>query len=148
MIITFMKKMKRGRNGQKLLNFMKFLKHQKLIIEIYIDFCEHTSNLMIWWSLGTRFINTKCPFQSERPSMVLGYMLLGITASVSAMICLHRKFRNCPKIYTHQRIVSLKTLSSSFPAKNLWQCETFQCSFFFFLFFLNISHVYQTDRSP
>lgn len=39
--------MKRGRNGQKLLNFMKFLKHQKLIIEIYIDFCEHTSNLMI-----------------------------------------------------------------------------------------------------
>lgn len=56
---------------------------------------------------------------SEGPSMVLGYMLLGITASVSAMICLHRKFRNCPKIYTHQRIVSLKTLSSSFPAKNL-----------------------------
>lgn len=135
-----MKKMKRGRNGQNLLNFMKFWKHQKLIIEIYtqvlifVNILFNTSNLMIWWSLGTRFINTKCLFQSERPSMVLGYMLLGITASVSAMICLHRKFRNCPKIYTHQRIVSLKTLSSSFPAKNLWQCETYQCSFFFFLF--------------
>lgn len=136
-----MKKMKRGRNGQNLLNFMKFWKHQKLIIEIYtqvlifVNVLFNTSNLMIWWSLGTRFINTKCLFQSERPSMVLGYMLLGITASVSAMICLHRKFRNCPKIYTHQRIVSLKTLSSSFPAKNLWQCETFQCSFFFSSFF-------------
>ncbi|XP_048736117.2 carboxypeptidase A5-like isoform X2 [Ostrea edulis] len=56
---------------------------------------------------------------AEHPSLVLGYMLLGITIAVSLMVCLHRKWRNCPQLYHHHRIVSLKTLSSSFSAKNL-----------------------------
>ncbi|XP_062569878.1 carboxypeptidase A5-like [Saccostrea cucullata] len=56
---------------------------------------------------------------AEHPSLVLGYMMLGITVAVSLMVCLHRKFRNCPKFSPHQRVVSLKTLSSSFSAKKL-----------------------------
>lgn len=139
-----MKKMKREGVGAKTFKIYEILKTPKtryrniyIFVNMLINTC--TSNLMIAWSLGTDLSIKSVFFQPERPSMVLGYMLLGITASVSAMICLHRKFRNCPKIYTHQRIVSLKTLSSSFPAKNLWQCETYQCSFFSFL---NTSHVY------
>lgn len=73
------------------------------------------------WIMHQFFYSWFLFWQSEHPSMVLGYMLLGITVAVSALVCLHRKLRNCPNFYQHQRIVSLKTLSSSFPAKNLWQ---------------------------
>ncbi|XP_061165260.1 carboxypeptidase T-like isoform X2 [Saccostrea echinata] len=80
---------------------------------LYINIIAHLSE---WKSRNHRemaYPNT------DSPSLVLGYMMLGITAGVSLMVCLHRKFRNCPKFSPHQRVVSLKTLSSSFPTKKL-----------------------------
>ena len=100
------------------------------------------------WIMHQYFHSWFLFWQSERPSMVLGYMLLGITVAVSVLVCLHRRLRNCPNFYQHQRIVSLKTLSSSFPAKNLWQnymvIGFFEKHFMddFYLIFFLYFHIY------
>ncbi|ESO96431.1 hypothetical protein LOTGIDRAFT_159841 [Lottia gigantea] len=69
--------------------------------------------------------NPDIVFQNEAPSMMFGYILLGVVILLTLFVAVNKRWCRCNKLFPRRRVVSLRSLSSTitvwgFSSKSSW----------------------------
>ncbi|XP_069116886.1 carboxypeptidase T-like [Argopecten irradians] len=77
---------------------------------LYVKFFSY----LIDWKFNDGIVKMNSAVLEEAPSLAFGYILLGIVILLTAIMALHGRFPFCQRFQPRRRIVSLKSLSSTF----------------------------------
>ncbi len=64
-------------------------------------------------------MNFPFSFQLGAPSLLLGYVLLGAVILVTLLVSVHQRYPLCVRLLPRRRVISLRSLSSTFSLMTL-----------------------------
>ncbi|XP_060078938.1 carboxypeptidase A5-like isoform X2 [Ylistrum balloti] len=82
----------------------------KEIHPLYVKFFHY----LIDWKFNEGIVKMKSAVLEEAPSLAFGYVLLAVVVLLTAVMAVHGRFPFCQRFQPRRRVVSLKSLSSTF----------------------------------